>query len=197
MTENNNRNKINIVAGVSLIALFLSAIAIFKFFSSDKKIAFVRSSDLVNEYLGMKEAQNSYKEKTDVWQANIDTLELDLQKAISKYNTEAASLSKEDKLQREQFLQKQQQNLMQYSDAIRNKAKEEDEKITHGVLNQVNSFVEEYAKKNGYDLIFGTTLSGSILYGTDALDITEKVLDELNKQYHPGSIGNAVKNESN
>jgi outer membrane protein len=51
------------------------------------------------------------------------------------------------------------------------------------VLNQVNSYVKEYAKKHNYDIVYGTTMDGNILYGKEQYDITDDVLEYLNKQY--------------
>ena len=66
---------------------------------------------------------------------------------------------------------------------LRVSSAEEEEKLLKGVLNQVNAFVEEYAAEEGFDLVLGTTLSGSILYGTTGIDITEQVLQAMNQQY--------------
>lgn len=147
------------------------------------KIAYVRSSELVNGYLGMKEARNTYELKLQLWQANVDTLKLDYQRALNKYNNELTNLSIEEKKLRVSYLQKQESNLIQYSEIIKQKAKQEDEKMTQGVLNQVNSFVQEYAVQHGYDIVLGTTLSGSILYGIETIDITDELLKALNKVY--------------
>lgn len=152
-------------------------------FSVQKKIAYVRSADLVNGYLGMKEVQNKYQENVQVWQGNVDTLKFDFQRAIDKYNAEATGLSQNERAEREKYLQQLQQNLTQYSVAIEQKAKEEDEKLTQGVLNQINSQVEAYAQKEGYDIILGTTLVGSLLYAEEGIDITDQLLKELNNAY--------------
>ena len=55
--------------------------------------------------------------------------------------------------------------------------------MMEGVLNQVNSFVQDYGRKKGYDVIFGTTLSGNILYGKEVIDITNEVVEGLNQTY--------------
>lgn len=46
----------------------------------------------------------------------------------------------------------------------------------------LTDYLEEYNKDKGYQLIFPYQ-SGTFLYANDALDITEEVLEGLNKQY--------------
>jgi outer membrane protein len=81
------------------------------------------------------------------------------------------------------MLGQQQQQFLQYQQAIDEKIQEEDSKMMQEVLNQVNSFVESYALQNDYDLILGTTMSGNVLFGDKSLDITDALLAELNSHY--------------
>jgi len=172
----------NIALAIALVSLLLNGALIVDRFAQ-KKIAYVRSTELVYGYLGMQEAHNKYQEKAQIWQANIDTLQNDYNRAVGQYTREASHLSEVEKRHREKMLLNQQENLMSYSRAVNDKANEEDDKITEGVLNQVNSFVEGYGKDHGYDIILGTTLSGNLLYGKETIDITEEVLEALNKTY--------------
>jgi len=150
---------------------------------SNQKLAYVRSQDLVYAFNGMKEMQLKFQDQSKVWEANIDTLKIEYQQAVNNYQAVMNQLSDEEKASRENLLYAQKNNVVQYSESIQLKSKEEEEKMLAGVLNQVNSFVESYGKKNNYKLIFGTTLSGNILYGEEVIDITEEVIQELNNNY--------------
>lgn len=149
----------------------------------DKKIAFVKSQELVYGYKGMKEAQSKYQQQIQEWQANLETLKNDYQKMSDEFKQKVKQITEEEKTSREQTLKLQEDKIIQYSQVINSRIKEEEEKILQGVLNQINSFVENYGKENNYDIIFGTTLSGSILYGDKAIDITDELLHTLNKNY--------------
>jgi len=154
--------------------------------SSDTEVAYVRSQDLVYGYFGMKEAINEFETKKTLWQGNIDTLSFDFKRSVDKLRSEADKLNEEQLAQRQNILQKQQDDLYTYRDAITAKMKEEEDKMLEGVLNQVNSFVESYAKDHNIDVVLGTTSSGSLLYGEGSMDITEDILTALNKA-HAGS----------
>src|SRR5687767_14148236 len=79
------------------------------------KIAYVRSADLIYDYEGMKEAQQKQQEKTNSLKSRLDTLQLDFQRAVNKYNSDLQKLSKEERNGREKILAAQQDNLRSYS----------------------------------------------------------------------------------
>ena len=150
------------------------------------KIAYVRSQDLVYRYVGTQKAQAHYDTKKQQWQSNIDTLQSNFQTAKIAYQKSLDQLSEQEQKIKQKQLVHQEQQLHQYVQAIQHQATEEDENMMQGTLNQINAYVQAYAEQQGYDIILGTTLSGSILYGKDAIDITDEVLIYLNQQYQHG-----------
>lgn len=159
--------------------LAISSISFFK----TPKIGFVRSQELIYGYLGMKEAKNLYNDKSQVWKANIDTLQKEFQLRLEDFNKKMKTLSLGDRNIAEQELRKRQEEIIQYTQTVNQQAKEQENKMLEGVLNQVNSYVQSYGSKNGYEVILGTTTSGSVLYGDNAIDLTNEILLELNSQY--------------
>jgi outer membrane protein len=63
------------------------------------------------------------------------------------------------------------------------KAKEEEQKMTQTVLNEVNDYLKEYGEKHNYTFILGATGVGNIVYAKKSRDITEEILNGLNKLY--------------
>jgi len=173
--------------GIGLLAVIGIGVYFIVLLTSPR-LGYVRSSDLVNKYAGMQEASVLYKKKMAQWQSNIDTLESDYQRSVSKYNLEFSKSNAAVRKEQEILLDKQRQNIQQYVKTLDDKAREEDQKMTDGVINQINSFIEEYGKSHQYDFIFGTTQQGNILYGNKGKDITEEVLEALNRTYKKGEI---------
>jgi outer membrane protein len=147
------------------------------------RIAYVRSHDLIEKYQGTIVARGEFKKKKEGMLANVDSLGLDFERAKNQYLSTAAGLSAARRGEEEGFLMQRQNQLIQYSEAVDQKIREEDSKMMQEVLNQVNTFVEEYAVANGIDIVMGTTLTGSLLYGNSGYDITEDVLVGMNQKY--------------
>lgn len=170
---------------IILIAAFIvtNCLAFFYLISSRPKIAYVRNLELVYGFNGMKQAQAEYKAQTDAWQANIDTLGLKYQRALADYQKDYKSFSAKEKKEQEDMLSKMEGNLRKYTTAVQDESKSKEAVLTEGILNQINSYVEKFAKSKGYDIVLGSEGKGNILYGTKAYDITEEVLDALNKEH--------------
>lgn len=176
----NSKNSISI-AIVSCTAVL--AIACIWLFFSRPKIAYVRSLELVYSYNGMKEAHEEYKSRSNEWQANIDTLRQQYDNAVLQYRKDSSGLSTVERNTAEKNMTRLLNNLTGYAAAVQKEAAEQDKKLTSSIIAQINSFIQDYAKKKGYDLVLGAEGTGTIYYGSKAMDITEDVLTAMNKDY--------------
>lgn len=147
------------------------------------KIAYVRSAELVDKYLGVKEAQTQFQKKLTSWKISTDTLQQRVNATMNLLMSKTSQLSDQEKKQLRAALQRRRAALDRYQLNIEKQARQEKQKLLGGALKQINSFVEKYAKSQGYDVVLGTTESGSLMYATKALDITDEVLRALNKSY--------------
>lgn len=180
-------NKKLIIIPFAILVLLMIG-AIFYFRSLVPKVAVVRNSYMLENYEGMKEAIGIYDNKKVMWKANLDTLNTDYQRAVSKFNLELPSLSEDEKNDRAHLLERQRSNLQNYQVSLEKAAREEDEKLTQGVLAQLDEFIKDYGEKQGYDIIIGSTDGANVLYMRDALDISEEVLKAANEAYKKGGI---------
>jgi outer membrane protein len=147
------------------------------------KVAYVRSTDLVYGYFGMKEAMSTFQADQQAMKSELDTLNADLQHAIVLAKQFAAQKDVVEATRLEQEVLRKRNYLRQHAGTIDERAKEEEQRILSGVLAQINAFVETYALENGYDIILGTTADGSLLYAENGMDITDEVLFALNEQH--------------
>ncbi|HBS88497.1 MAG TPA: hypothetical protein DEA97_18200 [Bacteroidales bacterium] len=170
-----------ITAGI--IILFNLGMNIYHELKPEKKIGFVRSESIVYEYAGTKEIQNRYNEKLQLWQAQLDTLKQDYNQLLDRYNLQIGKMGEMEKKEFQAELKYKHDNVVQQQQNIEMMSREEEEKMMSGVLNQINSFILQYGKDKGYTIIMGTVNEGNILYGEDAIDLTDEILTELNKNY--------------
>jgi len=151
--------------------------------NQQSRLAYVDSVKLLNGYQAMLDARKAYAAKSHKWQANIDTLSADVQRAIRGYERKADTMTPKERALSTELLHTKQKELVNYQRAIQESAQQEDSKSTQQVVTQVNAFLARYGKQHGYDLILVATPSGSIAYAEPALDLTEEVIAELNKEY--------------
>lgn len=167
----------------SLITSLVLAVG-YLFFFNHEKLAYVESNKVLINYKAMQEASASYQKKLSIWTANIDTLRNELQQTIKKYEEQKPDLSKSQMAKEEKLIRTKQQQLIEYQRGIEEKAQKEDQEMTQRVLQRVNAFIKRYGETNGYDVIFAATESGNLVYAKDYLNITEEVLNGLNREYN-------------
>lgn len=147
------------------------------------KIAYVRSGLVVDKYIGMKESRAVYQQKINEWQANLDTLGISFDHSFEKYQALYASYTVSERKQQETTFASQQEQIEKYRSALEEEAKAEEEKLIQGALNQINSYIKQYADAHKIQVVLGTTQSGNVLYASDAVDITEEIIQGLNQSY--------------
>lgn len=162
---------------------FLTAIGLVYQSYKTPKLGFVKSKELFEGYLGTKEAKAKYSKNSGEMSANLDTLTQQFNKSLAEFNTNYSKLNSAEREEKKRLLAYQKQNLDKYNEVVEDKISEEDQKLTQGVLNQVNTFITDYGKRHGYSMIYGTNLTGNIIYGNETHDLTNEVLKELNAQY--------------
>lgn len=154
------------------------------FMGRTMKVVYVDNGVLMTKYEGMKDARKEYEKKAAVWQANADTLVSEWEKELKSYEKERSRMSAKERELKEQLLGNKQQQITQYREAVQMKAREEEQKMTQTVLNEVNEYITQYGKRNRYSFILGATGMGNIVYANKSKDITEKILKGLNEVYN-------------
>lgn len=83
----------------------------------------------------------------------------------------------------EQSLMQQQQDLVNLRDKLQSDLLEEEQVMNRQIIEYITQFLEENKSEYNYQYILGKSFGSVVLYGNSANDITQKVLDALNKQY--------------
>ena len=167
-----------------LVALSI-ILAVFSFYRSghSSQLVYVDVNKLIEGYQRTKLAKVEFEKKTKSMKANVDSLVSQWQNELKIYEQERASLSPKELQLKQELLSSKQEHLTAYQEAINNQIAEEDKKITQTVINEVNDYVREYGKENGYKIIFGASGGGNIMYADESTDLTAKVLEGLNADY--------------
>ena len=83
----------------------------------------------------------------------------------------------------EQALYQQQQDIMALSDQLQNELAEEESVMNSQIMDYVFTYLDENKDIYNYQYILAKTFGGVVLYGDDAHDITNSVIEGLNKKY--------------
>jgi outer membrane protein len=83
----------------------------------------------------------------------------------------------------EQSLGQQQQELVSLRDKLQSDLVEEEQVMNRQILEYITKFLETNRSDYNYQYILGKSFGSVVLYGDNSQDITDKVLDAINKKY--------------
>lgn len=151
--------------------------------SQEGRIGFVDSMRIRTEFKEFADAQATFDQDVKTWQEEaaqmketIDSLETDLEKT-SLILSEAKRKEKEDVLEAEKMgYQKFTNNIF----GPGGKAEKRNAELTKPILDKINLVLEKIATEENFIMIFDS-VNGNIAYAKKSLDLTDQVLEELEK----------------
>ncbi len=163
--------------------ILLVLAAVFSLASCTQKIAYVDVEELMKGYDETKSMESDLKAKQDKLKFSLDSLALGFQQKVDDYQKKAGSMSAPSRQQLEQKLMQEQQQIQGQQQQASQMLQKLSQESFDALSKKVDSFVAEYAKDNGYKIILGTNGKGTVMYGDEDLNVTEQVLEKLNKAY--------------
>ena len=145
-------------------------------------LAYIDTEYLLENYAGTTEATEQLTDKTDKWQDHIDSLKSVFMARRENFYTDSTMLNTKDKVSEREGLLRLKYTIAQMQAKQQNTFKTEDEKLSAGILNKVDYELANYCVENNFTLVLGAT-PGTILYANETIDITDDVLEMLNKKY--------------
>jgi outer membrane protein len=174
--------------------LFVGVVLVFAMISCEKateakefKTAYIDTSKLLDESTEANDIKAKYegiaKEKGSRIKVEIDRLEAE-QKSFSinaQKNGQAWAQQKYGELQ-------QRGQEIQYAEQMLTRQLQGEMGIEmDSLVNTYRKSIKDYGKEKGYDYIYGTGESATVLYAKDAYDITKEVVKLVNDKYKSGA----------
>lgn len=146
--------------------------------AAETKIGFVETRKVIENSVAHAGILEQVQKKNEAFRDSVQKSEADLKKKYQDLETKKNALSQEAIDKQNEAISKEVAELGKKSysqhalleDAYRN--------ATQIVVDQANAIVKKYAEKNNYNAILE---KGAAVYSDQSLDITDIVLEELNK----------------
>ncbi|NQY06526.1 MAG: OmpH family outer membrane protein [Flavobacteriaceae bacterium] len=149
----------------------------------EKKIGFVDNVKLVNDYQEKKDVEADYTVQMESFRKRADSASQAFQLEIQQYQVEFANMAAAKRQEAEQLLGKKQQFLQQQFQGEEQEIARAGQVKNDTIISKIKRFVKQYGKDNGYTYILGANNVGSVMYGSDENDLTQTILEALNKEY--------------
>jgi len=149
------------------------------------KIAFVEVDSLMTQYEFCKEFTLTLQKKSNNARNTLTQKGQQLQSAAANFQQKLqnnAFTSREQAESQQAAIQRQQQSLQELQGRLENELANETAKYNEALRDSLMHFLDAYNKDKKYDLIL-TKQGDNILYAAKRFDITNDVINGLNKRY--------------
>lgn len=149
------------------------------------KIAYVEVDSLMTQYEFCKEFSLILQKKSNNARNTLNQKGQQLQAAAANFERKLQNngfTSREEAARVQAAIQKQQQDLQELQNRLGSELDSETAKYNNALRDSLQNFLRDYNKAKKYDLILSKA-GDNILYAEKRHDITQEVINGLNKRY--------------
>lgn len=157
---------------------------------STMKIAYVEIDTLLTKYYFWNDLNEMMLKKEENIRATLNQRGRQLEKEAQEFQRKLqnnAFLSRERAEQENARLVKKQKELQDLQKRLTSELATENQRNSIQLRDSINSFLKEYNKGKGYDLIISNTGFDNLLYANESFNITNEIVKGLNARYIPKS----------
>lgn len=158
--------------------------------ASGKRIVFVNTDTLLTNYQFYKDAQKEFENKGYRLQVDLGQKERALQGEVAAIQQRASAMTQAELQAADLTLKKKGAELQQYSQQKQAELGQEQAKKNEELYNNIRNYITKINKENKFEFVLGySKLGGGILFADESVDVTQKVLEGLNKEYAASKAG--------
>lgn len=153
------------------------------------KIAYVEVDSLMTQYTFAKDYTVTLEKKSNNARNTLNQKGNALQAAVNNFQQKLNNNGFQSREQAEGVqaaIQRQQADLQQLQARLENELASETAKFNTALRDSLNNFLKAYNKDKKYDIILSKA-GDNILYANKQYDITQDVINGLNKRYKPSA----------
>ncbi len=145
------------------------------------RIMYVHFDTLSDKYELQQESVKKLEEKQRSYEAQLASKQKQLEQEFMKAQEEAKYMTDIQRAQIGAELQKKEQELYQLQERYSNSFAEEMSNLDKKIKEEINAFLDEYKQDREIDYILNYAV---VLYANDSLDVTDEILEGLNRRYN-------------
>ena len=149
-------------------------------------VAYLNLDSLLANYTFAQEAQEKLMSKQEDARLKLNTKARTLQNEMADFQRKLdnnAFLSRERAENEANRLQKKQQDLQELEAKLTNDILLENQNLNMQLRDTLNAYLAEYNAGGKYQIIFANQQNDNVLIAQEGYDITNEVIDALNKRY--------------
>jgi outer membrane protein len=178
------RSSRRIIWAVAALCLALPGLGL----AADLKIGFIDSERIFSEYAGTQEAQKSFNREVQELTKTAREKKTEIDDLQRKLDSQGPMLSEAKRDEQNQVLQKKIADydaFVQKNWGPKGSVSQLNEQYLKPIVDRVHKIVTTFGSDEGYSIILDAA-DGNIIFGDHALDLTDRVLEQLRKEDSSG-----------
>jgi outer membrane protein len=174
----------NRISSAVLVCFALSLLPLGALKADEIKLGYIDTVKIFAEYKETVEAEAVYKKEVDAWKKKASDMEAELAKMREEIQSQSLMLSEEKQAEKKlQFDQKLKEYNQYMADVFgdEGEAAKRNKELTQPIVEKINAVIAKIAEAEGYTIIFDAA-QGNIVYSKKTLDLTARVMEELDKE---------------
>lgn len=156
-------------------------------FAREYKVGYINSERIIARYQGAIEAKKELDAEIAKYEAKAESLKAEYERAKDEYESQQLGLSEEGKRAKLAEVETRKRRYDSYLNEVYGKGgkiEQKNNELIAPIVARIDSAVSKVAREEGFSLVIDATKSG-IVYSETGLDLTEMVIEELNRLYAP------------
>ncbi|TDB58107.1 OmpH family outer membrane protein [Arundinibacter roseus] len=148
-----------------------------------RRIVYVQVDSLLRNYDYFEETQKELENKRFQLENELTNRGRSLENEIQFFQQKAQTMTLDQARATEAQLGKKQQDLIAYRDRSAQTLAQQEADKNSELYDLIYQYIEKYNKSNQYEYVLGYSKGGGILFADSTLNVTQKMIEGLNKEY--------------
>lgn len=147
------------------------------------RVAFIYGDTINENYHFLQDAQEELDKEQKVIEQRINRKLQKAEQRAMELQKQAATMTQMQVQEAQLELQNLDIEIQQFQEKLATEFREREIELQEEYTERVNKMLDEYNADGTYDMILNFQPGGNLLWIDDAFDITDEVLEKLNRQY--------------
>ena len=166
--------------------IYIVIFLLLSFFSlSAEKFGYINSQTIFQRYRGIEDINREIDKELTEWNKQMGEMQNELSELELTYKDQEAMLSEDAKMRKQQEISQKRDKLNKFIEEIfgeNGKSTTINKQMLKPVADKISSIIKKIGDEEEYTIIVDFA-DGNILYAKKDADLTDRVLDELNKEF--------------
>lgn len=165
---------------ISLIMFVVLGISSLAYAQSDN-IAYIDLQRVIRDSKAGKAAKASFQKEFEQKRNIIEQKQKQLEQMRQEFIKNSSVMKPEARRDKASLIDEKEKELQRTREDFREDLQQRDLELTQKILKEIDGILKSIGKSGNYDIIFEKTEAG-IVYGSDSVDITDKVIQAYDKK---------------